>query len=220
MNSIHDVGGMEGLGSLNVEENEPVFHSDWERRVFALNIANMWLMGPVDRLRHAGERLDPVFYLTASYYEKWLASIEMVARDLGVLSDEEMDSGEVLAEFELSHPAPSADQYLGMLQTGMPAERDTGRLEPRFQVGDRVLTNNDQPHGHTRLPRYARGRTGTIEMIHGTHLLPDTAAHDQGENPQPLYSVRFEATELWGNSAVTGDSLYIDLWEDYLQPAA
>ena len=220
MNSIHDVGGMECLGSLHVEENEPVFHQDWERRVFALNIANMWLMGPVDRLRHAVERLDPIFYLTARYYEKWLAAIEIVARDLGILSDEEMESGEVRAEFQLPHPAPSTDQYLGLLRAGMPAERDTGRLEPRFQVGDRVLTNNDQPHGHTRLPRYARGRTGTIAIIHGTHLLPDTSAHDQGENPQPLYNVRFDATELWGKSATTGDSLHIDLWEDYLQPAA
>jgi nitrile hydratase len=212
------MGGMEGLGSIEIEENEPVFHHDWERRVFAINIGSLWATGPVDRIRHATERLDPAFYLTASYYEKWLASFELNFRDLGVLSDEEMASGEVQSEFSLPHPTPSAEQYEGIIRGGMPASRDTGRQEPRFQVGDTVLTINDQPHGHTRLPRYARGRTGTITIIHGTHVLPDTAAHDLGENPQPLYNVRFEGKELWGGSSTGSDCVYLDLWEDYLQP--
>lgn len=220
MDGIHDVGGMEGFGPLKIEENEPVFHDDWERKTFALNIGTMWLMGPVDRARHAVERLNPGFYLKAKYYEKWLASIELIGADLGILTEEELESGEVQQEISLPHPAPSADQYIGMMKGGMPADRDIGGREPRFQVGDRVVTDKNQSHSHTRLPRYARGRTGTVAIVHGAHVLPDSVAHDQGENPQPLYNVRFEATELWGDSAPGGDSLHIDLWEDYLQLAA
>ena len=101
----------------------------------------------------------------------------------------------------------------------MPASRDTGRLEPRFAEGDRVRARNINPPGHTRLPRYVRGRVGIVDRIHGTHVFPDTNARLEGEGPQPRYNVRFEATELWGPAAPKHDRLYIDMWEDYLEPA-
>ncbi len=105
----------------------------------------------------------------------------------------------------------------GLIGGGMPATREEGRQKPSFKVGDKVRARNIEIRGHTRLPRYVRGKTGEIFMVHGTHAFPDTAAHDQGENPQPLYNVRFEARELWGDNVERKDCVYIDLWEDYLE---
>jgi len=89
----------------------------------------------------------------------------------------------------------------------------------RFAPGDRVVTRNAHPTGHTRLPRYARGKPGMIDRLHGTHVFPDANAHGRGEQPQPLYSVRFEAVALWGESAEPNQRVFLDLWESYLEPA-
>ncbi len=217
MNGLHDMGGMTCYGPVQREANEPVFHSDWERRVFAMNIASLAFFGPVDRARHAIERMGPLAYLSTSYYEHWLAGIEIMARDLGYLTDEELASGEANVESGVSNTPPDAGMIDGLARGGIPATRDVDR-RPAFKVGARVLARNVEIDGHTRLPRYVRGKRGTIERIHGNHAFPDTAAHDQGENPNPLYGVRFEAQELWGENVTRKDSVYIDLWEDYLQP--
>jgi nitrile hydratase len=211
------MGGMTGFGPISREENEPVFHADWERRVFAINIASLAFFGPVDRARHAVERMDAVDYLTTTYYEHWLAGTEILAKEFGYLTAEEIDSGKSAGTSELPHPAPDAEMIEGLIRGGMPATREEGRLEPSFKVGDKVRARNIEIPGHTRLPRYVRGRTGVITMVHGTHAFPDTAAHDQGENPQPLYNVRFEARELWGENVERKDCVNIDLWEDYLE---
>lgn len=217
MNGIHDMGGMTGFGPVMREENEPVFHADWERRVFAINIASLAFFGPVDRARHAVERMDAVDYLTTTYYEHWLAGTEILAKDFGYLTAEEIDSGKSAGTSELPHPPPDAGMIEGLIRGGMPATREEGRLKPSFKVGDKVRARNIEITGHTRLPRYVRGKTGVITMVHGTHAFPDTAAHDQGENPQPLYNVRFEARELWGDNVERKDCVNIDLWEDYLE---
>lgn len=217
MNGIHDMGGMTGFGPVMREENEPVFHADWERRVFAINIASLAFFGPVDRARHAVERMDAVDYLTTTYYEHWLAATEILAKDFGYLTAEEIDSGKSAGTSELPHPPPDAEMIEGLIRGGMPAIRDEGRLKPSFKVGDKVRARNIEITGHTRLPRYVRGKIGEITIVHGTHAFPDTAAHDQGENPQPLYNVRFEARELWGDNVERKDCVYIDLWEDYLE---
>ncbi len=218
MNGIHDMGGMTVFGPVKYETNEPVFHQDWERRVFALNMAVLGVLGPVDRFRHAIERMNPVDYLETSYYEHWLAAIEMLAKELAVLSDEEIATGIVKSAQPPPQPPPDGEMIELIVKTGMPATRDSGRQDPHFNVGDKVRARNHNPHGHTRLPRYVRGRVGIIEQIYGTHAFPDTAAHDQGENPQPLYNVRFTASELWGPAQARQDNLRIDLWEDYLEP--
>ena len=218
MNGIHDMGGMTCYGPIKREEDEPVFHSDCERRVFAMLIASLAFLGPIDRARHAIERMDPVQYLTTSYYEHWLAGIEIMAKDLGYLTDEELDSGKVITLKDTLHPPPNAEMVEGLAREGMLATREDGRQEPVFKIGDKVRARNIEIHGHTRLPRYVRGKTGVIEMLHGVHAFPDTAAHDQGENPHTLYNVRFEARELWGDNVERKDSVYIDLWEDYLEP--
>ena len=218
MNGIHDMGGMTCFGPVLPERNEPVYHSDWERRVFAMNIAGTAFFGPVDRVRHAIERLDPVLYLSASYYEKWLAAIELLTREFGVLNDEEIRTGISAAPGPAREPPPNAAIIAAVIHHGDPVLRQQGRLKPVFSIGDVVRARNVQPRGHTRLPRYVRGKLGKITAVHGTHVFPDSNAHDRGENPQPLYNVRFSGQELWGDEAPQHDCVYIDLWEDYLEP--
>jgi nitrile hydratase len=98
------------------------------------------------------------------------------------------------------------------------ARRDLA-VAPRFQLGQRVHARNINPVGHTRLPRYARGKTGTIHRDHGVFVFPDTNAQLLGEKPQHVYSVRFAARELWGEQSPVQDSVYVDMWDDYLEPA-
>jgi len=90
---------------------------------------------------------------------------------------------------------------------------------PRFKVGDTVVARTINPLEHTRLPRYARGRRGVIAHDHGVFVFPDTHASGRGPKPQHCYSVRFAARELWGPTAAAHDAVYIDLWDDYLDPA-
>lgn len=218
MNGVHDMGGMTCYGPVQPEDDEPVFHSDWERRVFAMNIASLAFFGPIDRVRHAIERMDPLQYLATSYYEHWLAGMEIVAKDLGYLTDEELTSGKVAKTLNSPNTPPDAEMVEKLARGGMLATREDIERKPAFKIGDAVLARNVEIQGHTRLPRYVRGKQGTIEMLHGIHVFPDTVAHDRGENPSPLYCLKFEAKELWGDNVARKDSVYIDLWEDYLQP--
>ena len=220
MNGIHDLGGMTCFGPINPEPDEPVFHVDWERRVFAMNIAALAFLGPVDRARHAIERMDPVEYLSTSYYEHWLAGLVTLAKDLGYVTHAEVDAGRAVAIKPTPFPAPNAAQVEGLVRHGVPATRDDGRIAPAFGVGDTVRARNIEVTGHTRLPRYVRGKVGVVTAHRGSHVFPDTAAHDRGENAQPLYTVRFEAKELWGENVARCDCVYVDLWEDYLESAA
>lgn len=217
MNSIHDMGGMTGFGSINREEDEPIFHSEWERRVFALNVATKVFLGPVDRTRHAIERLGSLLYVQSSYYEKWLTAVENLSVELGYVRGDELLNGSSTSASELPHPAPDPEMMGNLIHSGKSSMRDIDK-QAKFAVGDRVRARNINPKGHTRLARYVRGRVGTINMYHQCHVLPDTHAHDQGENPQPLYNVSFSARELWGDDSNHRDSVNIDLWEDYLEP--
>ncbi len=220
MNGIHDLGGLTCFGPVDRDDGEPVFHDAWEGRVFALNIASSATFGPIDRRRHALETLDPVFYLSASYYERWLARLENLAIIDRLLTEQELESGESLTPDTRSASPLDASAVESLVEEGRPTSREAGRLTPSFSVGDRVRARNIQPAGHTRLPRYVRGRVGVIARRHGSHCFPDTNAHGQGENAQPLYSVKFDVNELWGPPASPQDRLFIDLWEDYLEPVA
>jgi nitrile hydratase len=182
-------------------------------------MASLAFMGPVDRARHAIERMSALDYLSTSYYEHWIAAIETMAKDLGYLTDEELQTGRVAHTHPLPHPAPTAAMIEGLIRGGMPANRDEAPTQPAFNLGARVRARNMEVKGHTRLPRYVRGKRGIVTALHGCHVFPDTYAHDQGEHPQPLYTVRFEAQELWGDNVTRRDCVYIDLWESYLEPA-
>lgn len=214
------MGGMTCFGAVRREAGEPVFHEDWERRVFAMNLAALAFLGPVDRARHAIERMDPIKYLTTSYYEHWLAGIETLMKDLGYATQAEIESGRTEMRKDTPHPPPDAAMIEALVRQGIPASREEGRLTLRFKAGDAVRARNIDVSGHTRLPRYVRGKVGVVEAHHGSHVFPDTAAHDRGENAQPLYTVRFEARELWGENVERRDCVFIDLWEDYLEPVA
>jgi nitrile hydratase len=218
MNGIHDLGGLTGFGPVRQEKGEPVFHEDWQRRIFALNMASLAFLGPVDRARHAIERMNSFEYLATSYYEHWIAAILTMATDLGYLTDQEIETGQVGYCKQTPHPAPSAAMIEGLIRGGMPANRDDVRTKPAFGLGAKVRARHIEITGHTRLVRYVRGRVGVVTALHGSHVFPDTIAHDQGEHAQPLYTVRFEARELWGDNVSRRDCVYIDLWEAYLEP--
>ncbi len=219
MNGVHDLGGMHGMGPIQPESNEPVFHARWEARVFAVVRAmGAWRKWNIDASRHQRELIPGPQSLSMSYYEKWLAGLIelMIAKDL--VTRAEIDSGHASPGAPKATPALSADAVSQLVAKGVPSNRDL-QTAPRFQTGQHVRARNINPVGHTRLPRYVRDKVGTIESLHGAFVFPDTNAHFKGENPQHLYSVRFTAQELWGADAMTQDSVYVDLWDDYLDPA-
>ncbi len=219
MNGIHDMGGMHGMGDIAYERNEPVFHAPWEARVLALNLAmGAWRKWNIDASRHEIELIPPAEYLSMSYYEKWLVRLVSLALKAGLVSASEIESGRPDALAARLSPALTPDKVEPMLGRGAPANRDVP-VEPRFKPGQAVRARNINPLGHTRLPRYARGKCCTIERDHGVHVFPDARAHFLGEEPQHLYGVRFAAQELWGEAAIAQDAVCLDLWEAYLERA-
>lgn len=218
MNGVHDMGGMQDFGPVEHEHNEPAFHAPWEGRAFALSLAaGAWRKWSLDALRHQIELLPPADYLRMSYYEKWVAAVSERLVASGLVTREEFESGRPAKDSIKATPALTAEQVPSMLRSGALSSRDV-KIAPRFHAGHRVRTRNINPTGHTRLPRYARGKTGVVDRDHGVYVFPDTVAHGRGENPQHLYSVRFTARELWGEAASPRDSVHIDLWDDYLEP--
>lgn len=187
MDGIHDLGGRQGFGAVpRGPEGEAVFTADWQRRVFGL--AAIASPANTDAFRHAIERLEPVPYLTAGYWGRWLGALELLVHE----GDERLRG----------RPGTAA----------RPLER-----APRFAVGQQVRVRDLHPGGHTRMPGYARGRAGLVTRQRGGWVYPDTNAHGQGEQPQHLYGVRFEAAELWGEGAEIGCAVHLDLFEPYLE---
>jgi nitrile hydratase len=219
MNGIHDMGGMHGMGSIRYEPDEPVFHAAWEGRVFALNVAvragRTW---NIDAGRYEIELIPPAEYLRMTYYERWLARLASLLVKTGLVTRDEIETGRPARGSAKSLPALTAARVSTMIRNGAAASRDVPTA-PRFAVRERVRARIIHPAGHTRLPRYLRGKTGTIERDHGVYVFPDTNALFRGENPQHVYSVRFAAQELWGSQASPRDAVYADLWDDYLEPA-
>ena len=225
MNGPHDLGGMHGFGPVVIEEDEPVFHEDWERRVFGVTFASLGPIATLDEFRYGRERIPPARYLASSYYEKWIASLETLLVENGIVTAAELEEARLRFERDPDAPVPSrTDQALVERLVRLIYEGGSGRRDvesaPRYAVGDRLVTRNIHPAGHTRLPRYVRGRRCVVELVHDAFVLPDTVAAGQGENPEYVYTVRFDARELWGESAEPNTDVRIDLWESYLLPAA
>lgn len=219
MNSVHDMGGMDGLGPLVLEKDEPVWHARWEARVFALYTAvGAWGRWNIDASRTLLETMPAAEYLRVSYYEKWLWRQLELAVKYGLITRSEAETGRSDPSVPKAVPPLAAEQVVAAMRRGGPTTRSVER-QPMFQVGDAVRTKNIHPRTHTRLPRYARDKPGVIALIHGAHVFPDTNALFQGENAQPLYSVKFTARDLWGEAANPRDTVCIDLWEDYLDRA-
>lgn len=219
MNGAHDMGGVDGFGKVIPESNEPVFHGDWERRVLALTLAMARPGGwNIDASRFAREDRSPADYLSKSYYQVWLAGLERLIIERDLVSREEIDSGRMLHPPKAGVSILAPEEVAGVLRRGGPTERETTSA-PLFAVGARVRTKNIHPKGHTRLPRYVRGRVGVVELVHGSHVFPDSNARGAGENPQWLYTVRFTGRELWGDRADPATAISVDAWESYLERA-
>ena len=213
MNGVHDMGGMHGMGPIELEPDEPPFHEPWEGRVWALQRQiGRWGRGRNwGSFRFALESIPAADYLRMSYYERWFTAL-LVDRLLssGLVTQAELESGEA----DPNRPRPT----LLPAPTGVDVDVD---VSPRFRLEQRVRARNMHPRGHTRLPRYTRDKHGTVVRDHGVFALQDTDVNGQrlGAPPQHVFTVRFTARELWGDDASERDAVYVDLWEDYLEPA-
>lgn len=218
MDGIHDMGGMDGFGKVEAELNEPPFHGKWEGRVMALQramgYAGAWA---IDHARYAQERIPPHIYLNASYYQKWALAMETNVVERGLAGADELAAGHAL-----SPGKPLARKFTADL---VPEKLTRGSFyrEPQapaqFKPGDRVRTKNMHPLTHTRLPRYARDKIGTVERCNGCHMFPDAVASNRGDDPQWLYTVVFEGPELWGPDSDPKLKISIEAFEPYLEPA-
>ena len=219
MNGAQDLGGMHGFGRVEPEPNEPVFHAEWERRAFALTLAMAMPGGwNIDMSRFARENRPPAEYLSMSYYQVWFAALETMLKQRGLVADDEIDAGHSLHAPKPVARVLSPSDVAQVLYRGAPTERAI-KSAAKFKAGDKVCAKTINPVTHTRLPRYVRGRTGTIERVVGNHVFPDSNALGAGENPQWLYTVRFDGRELWGGDADPGVAVSVDAWEPYLEPA-
>lgn len=220
MNGAQDLGGQMGFGPVVPEADEPPFHAAWEKRALAITLAcgalGRW---SIDASRHARETLHPVDYLTSSYYEIWIKALEKLLQSAGLVDGDELRAGHALAPPRPVQRVLYAADVAATLARGSPTERPAA-APARFALGDRVRTANDHPGGHTRVPRYARGRTGRIERVHSVHVFANASAHGRGEDPQWLYTVAFDGRELWGRAAEAALVVSIDAWESTLEPAA
>ena len=221
MNSVHDMGGMQGFGPVRPEKDEPLFHAAWEARALAVTLA-MGATGQwnIDLSRSARESLPPADYLNSSYYEIWLRGLTQLLLERGLVAPGELQSGQMQQA-----PAPVArvlrpDAVDAMLAAGTPADRAPA-APAQFAVGDRVRARNLHPAGHTRLPRYVRGHTGTVQRVHGAHIYPDRhvaqAQPPFDQRPEWLYTVVFDGPELWGPDADALLQVSVDAREPYLE---
>jgi nitrile hydratase beta subunit len=207
MDGIHDLGGMSGFGAVNVERGEPVFHETWEARVFGLGALSVAVLTAynVDEYRHSVERMDPVHYLAASYYERMLTGIATLLIEKGVVTHEELET-RAGGRFPISRPvAPLRPIDV------------SARESARFAVGDTVVVRDIHPPGHTRDPRYVRGKRGVVVHVAPRFSFPDAAAHGSPLRLEHTYHVQFQAAELWAEAAGSNEAVIVDLWDSYLE---
>jgi nitrile hydratase subunit beta len=217
VNGVHDMGGMDGFGKVEVEANEPTFHEKWEGRVLAM-VRTMGAAGAfnIDTSRFYREMLPPHIYLASSYYRKWLLGLEDNLVASGFVTTPELTAGRAK---EPARPLKNGKLRLEEVERIMVRGKfeRTPQAPAQFKPGDRVRAKNMHPATHTRLPRYARGHVGVVERVLGCQVFPDSAAVERGENPQWLYTVVFDATELWGPDADATSKVSIDAFEPYLE---
>ena len=210
MDGIHDLGGMSGFGSVEVERSEPVFHEPWEARAFALNLLGIRVLKAynVHEYRHAVERMDPAHYLAAPYYERWFTGVATLLVEKGVVTRHELEA-RVGGGFPLSRPSVSV--------------QSSDVLQPeaaRFAVGDAVVVRDIHPRGHTRVPRYVRGRRGVVVRVAPRFEFPDLAGHGLRAHREHAYHVEFPARDLWSDASAGAETVIVDLWQSYLEAAS
>jgi len=229
VNGVHDLGGTDGLGRVEVPDSEPVFRADWEKAAFAM-FSMCFRAGyfGVDEFRYGIEQMHPAVYLLSPYYEHWLHTVEHYGQAKGLLSPEDLEELDRRTQYYLEHPdepLPQRDdsELVAFVEAVVPAGAPAGRESdkaPKFKVGDTVTVRADSPIGHTRRARYIRGRTGEIVLAHGTFIYPDSAGNGGGDAPEHVYTVKFSNAELWGpETAEPNGVVYFDVWEPYIVPA-
>jgi len=228
MNSLHDVGGIDGFGPVAWEKNEPVFHEPWEARMRAVDALMTKKLRAycVDETRHRIERINPVYYLGSSYYQIWLLRMESLLMEKGYVTEEEVQAKmrEITPDPPPSHLAPyrhimpslASPQRRTVIPPSGSATKEDGK--PKYAVGDVVRVKDGAPLGHTRVPRYVRGKVGVITHLHGNFILPDQRVADGSMLYQPVYRVCFAAQHVWGEDAAPKDKLYLEMWEAYIEP--
>lgn len=219
MNGPHDLGGQMGFGSVAPETNEPYFHAEWEKRALGVTLcAGAMGAWTIDESRHMRESLHPADYYSSSYYQIWIKALERLLVRHGFLTNEELAKTAVLSPPATPKRVLKAENVAAALAKGGPCDRPVDTA-PLFGVGDRVRARNFHPTGHTRLPRYARGKPGVVEAVRQGFVFPDTNAHGNGEQPQYVYTVVFGGSDIWGEGADPTLTVSIDAWESYLEPA-
>ncbi len=222
MNGVHDMGGMHGFGRIEIEADEPVFHESWEGRVYGMVTCireEHDVYSPYGSRRYI-ENIPPAQYLASGYYERWLLALEAALLHKGLLTAEELESrtrmfgDDQSAEPPKRNDAALADRVRQRIYTPQPLDRPAAS-PPRFAVGDLVVARNINPAGHTRLPRYVRGKRGIVTRLYGAQGFQDEPTIADS-SPQHVYSVMFEAGELWGSDAEPNQRLYIDMWEGWM----
>lgn len=226
MNGAHDVGGMDGLGAVEPDSDEAPFHSGWEGRVFGMMVSTVGRgLWSAHEFRHANERMHPAHYLFSPYFERWLYSLERNLEEHGHATRDEIASRVARLRDLPSEVAPSrwddpgfVDQLLERVKVaGVPTHVELGE-PPRYSPGDVVRARNIHPEGHTRLPRYARGRKGVVQSMIGAFPLPDAHAHGD-YRAEYCYVIEFDGQELWGvEDAEPNTRVHLDLWEGHLEP--
>jgi len=218
MNGVQDLGGMHGFGPVVPDHDDAHFHESWEPRAFALTLA-MGATGSwnLDQGRFARESLPPAQYLASTYYRIWFEALVKLMLERGQVTEAELDDGQLRTAPRPLARVLKADAVAEALARGTPTQRPEPAAA-RFATGDLVMARNIHPSTHTRLPRYVRGKCGKVVSLHGAHVYPDTHARGEGESPCWLYTVRFDARELWGEDT-TASAVYVDCWEPYLERA-
>jgi nitrile hydratase len=221
MNGVHDMGGLQGFGPVVPEIDEPLFRAPWESRAMAVTVA-MGASGQwnIDLARSARESLPPAVYLSSSYYEIWIRALEQLMLERGMVTPSELASGQMQEPPSPVARVLRADTVDAALAAGTPTLRSASS-PARFAVGQRVRARNIHPQGHTRLPRYVRGHTGTVVHVHGAHVYPDRHVSQTlppfDNHAEWLYTVVFDGTELWGEAADPKVQVSVDAWQPYLE---
>ena len=213
MNGIHDMGGMQGLGEIGYKESAPGFDEPWEIRLFALVQAVR-----SRSLRTEIERIPASNYLSMGYYERWYTALVNQIIERGTVTRAEVNNGRADPASAKAAPALTPDIAREILFRSPKTEQEL-ELTPRFHIGESVRGRNINPATHTRMPRYTRVKTGVVERDRGVFNLPDSEEASAEPRPQHVYLIRYAGRELWGEEAPPNDSVYIDMWEDYLEPA-
>jgi nitrile hydratase subunit beta len=224
MNGVHDMGGQQGFGPVQLEDKAPLFHAPWESRAMAVTVA-MGASGQwnIDLSRSARESLPPAIYLSSTYYEIWIRALEKLMLERGMVTQAELASGQQIEPPAKVNKVLSRVSVDAALKAGSPTERPIDQA-PLFKVGQRVRARNMHPQGHTRLPRYVRGHVGTVVSVHGGHVFPDghtsRATPPFNEPVEWLYTVVFDGPTLWGETSDPTVEVTVDAWESYLQAIA